>query len=880
MPKYAIRTATALALVAVMSVVAISLLTTGARDATAFNAAERAVPPAPAAPAPPTPPAAPAPPAIPAQYTEQCSNGTAVPNPADNAGLVADCAALLASKSTLDPHGRLDWSADRAVSDWYGITIADNRVSQMVIYGPSLNGRIPAELGNLSSLTFLRLTGHNLTGAIPAELGNLATLTQLWIYKNNLTGEIPSELGNLAKIRELWLGNNKLSGEIPSELGNLATLRSLMISHNQLSGEIPVELGNLSNLRHLGLSYNQLSGEVPSELGNLSNLSQLYLIGNQLTGCIPLSLYEGLRYGSLSQTRDNLGLPFCGGTPTPTPSPTPTGTPPIVIELTPTPTATSAPVASATATPAPTATSVPGATATPTPTASQIAAQCSNGATVPNPASNAGLVADCIALLTAKPTLDPRGDLNWAANRAVSDWQSITTANNRVTRLEVQGDDPAVSLGEIPAELGSLAKLEVLVIDMAGLTGEIPAELGNLANLTTLSLQDNQLSGAVPSELGNLSNLTHLGLSYNSLTGCIPQSLRAAAAAAPFGQVQDTGYTLPFCAAATTPIPTATTAPRRPRPTITPTPTSAPRETPVASPTPTATPAIVIETTPTATPVQGETPVATPTPSATPAIVIEPTPTPTATPTSVVSATDDPCVESLSGSGSANGSWTSACLTANPPNAFDYYARFYTFTLDAASDVTITLSSDATAPYLYLLDGAGKTGAIKRETGAANTSAATITETLQPGTYTIEATTFYAETPGAFTLEFAATPAPAATCAETLSGNASVNGAWVAGCLSANPPNDRDYYARFYTFTLDAAAQVTVTLSSADTAPYLYLLDGAGTTGAIKRETGDANASAATITESLQPGSYTIEATTYYAETTGDFTLEVEIARP
>ena len=83
------------------------------------------------------------------------------------------------------------------------------------------------------------------------------------------------------------------------------------------------------------------------------------------------------------------------------------------------------------------------------------------------------------------------------------------------------------------------------------------------------------------------------------------------------------------------------------------------------------------------------------------------------------------CVQSLAGNGSVSGSRTTACLTANPPNDRDYYTRFYTFTL-----------SSAAAPYSYLLDGAGTGGAIKCQTGASNASAATITTTLQPGSYT------------------------------------------------------------------------------------------------------------------------------------------------
>ena len=826
----------------------------------------------------------------------RCSNGIAVPNPAGNAGLVSDCVALLASRDTLQGRsGNLNWAENLAISDWHGVTVANNRVSRLQAQGLGLNGTIPAELGNLANLTVLDLNGfttnlgpnrNRLTGEIPSELGNLAKLTGLWLgyndlsgeipaelgnlanlstldlYGNQLTGEIPAELGNLAKLADLRLYRNQLTGEIPEELGNLANLTFLFLRRNQLTGEIPSELGNLANLTHLFLNDNRLTGEIPAELGNLAkiedlrlnnnnltseipaelgnlaNLNRLYLHGNQLTGCIPRSLI------GRSSLPDSLGLPFCAAATTPTPTVTPT----------------------------PTATSVPGAT--PTPTASQLAAQCSNGATVPNPDRSAGLVADCIALLTSKPILegDTRSPLNWSANRAISDWYGVTTANNRVTRLSMDGadDDEAALNGVIPAQLGSLAKLEYLRLSFFGLTGAIPAELGNLANLKSLFLEDNLLTGDVPAELGNLSNLATLVLRYNDLTGCVPQSLRAAAAGAS-AREQESGFVLPFCAAPTAamPTPTATTAPRLQRPTIT--------------PTPTATPAIVIETTPTptATPASGASPVATPTPTATPAIVIEPTPT--ATPTSVVTATDDPCVERLSGSGSANGSWADGCLSANPPNDENYYARFYTFTLDAASDVTITLSSDDGAPYLYLLDGAGTGGSIERETGASNASAAAITQTLQPGDYTIEATTYYAETGGDFTLEFEATPtpdAPADACVDTLAGSGSASGGWTSACLSVNPPpNGRDYYARFYTFTLSTAAQVTITLSSADAAPYLYLLDGAGTGGAINRQTGAANASSAAISASLQPGAYTIEATTYYSETAGDFTLELEIAR-
>ena len=364
MSKRAIRIATAVALVAVMAVVAVSLLLTGVGGATAFdaegsNTAARAI-------------------TIPAQYTEQCSNGIAVHDPANNVGLVSDCAALLATKNTLEgTEGYLNWSADVRISGWRGVTIAKNRVSKLELSNHLLNGRIPSELGNLAKITDLDLSDNQLTGAIPAELGNLANLwslrlfhiqltgaipaelgnltylAQLYLGGNRLTGAIPAELGNLANLYDLGLDNNRLTGAIPAELGNLAKIREVWLPGNQLTGEIPVELGNLANVREVHLHSNQLTGTIPAELGNLPRLMKLRLRDNRLTGCIPRSLRVPLG----DQEIQEIGLPICGTT----------------ISATPTPTATSTQGATAT----PTATSVPGASVTPvatlTPTATSVA---------------------------------------------------------------------------------------------------------------------------------------------------------------------------------------------------------------------------------------------------------------------------------------------------------------------------------------------------------------------------------------------------------------------------------------------------------------------------------------------------------------------------
>ena len=157
-------------------------------------------------------------------------------------------------------------------------------------------------------------------------------------------------------------------------------------------------------------------------------------------------------------------------------------------------------------------------------------------------------------------------------------------------------------------------------------------------------------------------------------------------------------------------------------------------------------------TSPTATPTH------TPTPTNTPVTVLETTPTPTATSTSVPTATPTRASASTlapgcirkTGLGWLTGTWSADCLSDKTPvtaKAGTRYARFYTFTLDTASTVTVNITSDDVADtYLYLLEGVGNSGAV------VNRGDTRITEQLQAGSYTIEATTYHLNTSGNFML--------------------------------------------------------------------------------------------------------------------------------
>ena len=272
------------------------------------------------------------------------------------------------------------------------------------------------------------------------------------------------------------------------------------------------------------------------------------------------------------------------------------------------------------------------------------------------------------------------------------------------------------------------------------------------------------------------------------------------------------------------------------------------------------------------------------------------------------------CVQALTAA-TTEGSWTADCTSniSAPGGSGDRYASFYTFTLDAESDVTINLSSDEDA-FLYLRSGTSTDGSALHENDDYNYPASTdsrIVETLSAGSYTIEATTYIPGLTGNFTLtttgiDFTTpgdtqpspdpSPDPTPTtpaCVAPLPDGMTVAGNWNTDCTSdlSAPSGSGDRYARFYTFTLIEESEVTVTLeSSADT--YLYLREGSERDGTELCENDDystpVNGTSCSnidfnlnaqydsgMLASLSAGTYTIEATTYAAGTTGSFTLTV-----
>ena len=426
-----------------------------------------------------------------------CPGSNAVLN-SEGPGILADCEALLASMDLLRGDQSLNWHYSLPIDAWQGVSIANNRVVGIDLWGSSLTGTIPSEFGSLTELQLLRLNDNNLTGEIPAELGGLANLQVLRLGSNELTGEIPPELERLTNLQSLSLNSNELTGQIPPSLSTLQELHHLILGYNRLVGSIPSELGRLANLRELVLAGNELNGLIPGALGDLESLKYLDLGSNQLTGPIPAE------FSDLA----NLEIMYLGSNELS--GPIPTGLVALAkLEL--------LDLANNRLT-------------------GKIPTELGDFANlerldlssnqlsgpIPTELSNLGKLLDLFLpdnLLTGRiPT-----ELSFLANL-----QRLSLGRNQLN-------------GPIPGELGELSNLYYLELARNHLTGPIPTELGDLANLEVLDLRTNQLTGQIPVPLGILTNLKSVFLSSNELTGCVPASLREVT----YNDLRRLG--LPFC---------------------------------------------------------------------------------------------------------------------------------------------------------------------------------------------------------------------------------------------------------------------------------------------------------------------------------------------
>ncbi len=79
------------------------------------------------------------------------------------------------------------WLADKNLSNWYGVTVKNGRVTAVQLPDNNLHGYLPREIAQMDRLQILDLSGNQLTDLI--DLSDLSALEQMNVSANNLSFE-------------------------------------------------------------------------------------------------------------------------------------------------------------------------------------------------------------------------------------------------------------------------------------------------------------------------------------------------------------------------------------------------------------------------------------------------------------------------------------------------------------------------------------------------------------------------------------------------------------------------------------------------------------------------------------------------------------------
>ncbi|KAG0564236.1 hypothetical protein KC19_8G094400 [Ceratodon purpureus] len=217
------------------------------------------------------------------------------------------------NKSTPNPASNLaGWSSTQPYPctqnyaggepNWRGVQCLTN-----ISCGPGVTSTIECA----AYVIGLTLNNASITGTLPPEIGNISTLTTLELTGNpGLSGPLPKEIG-YPILYILDLHDNAFSGNLP-DLSNARTLLTVDLSGNRFNGTFPLlQINTWVSLQSLKLGRNSFAGGIPQQaFTSMSQLATLDLSSNEFTGAFPnLTMCKGLQSLDFSKNSLNGSLP-------------------------------------------------------------------------------------------------------------------------------------------------------------------------------------------------------------------------------------------------------------------------------------------------------------------------------------------------------------------------------------------------------------------------------------------------------------------------------------------------------------------------------------------------------------------------------------------
>ncbi|KAM3345387.1 hypothetical protein P3S68_025096 [Capsicum galapagoense] len=334
-------------------------------------------------------------------------------------------------------------------------------------YNNFMFSKLPAEISNLTKLTYLNLSNAMFQDSIAMQFTNLTSLRSLDLSCANLVPDYSSVSVSLAFPLKLDFGSSLLSfisyGYLSSPnlrwLEGLRRLRYLVLTGVDLSKASESvhwakPISSLSNLMSLHLSNCNISGRIPiAQFLNLTNIASLDMSSNVLKSSIPDLLSNITILSVLDFSRNDLNghIPYL----------------PQLEEL----------------------------------------------SVTSNPAVTIDLVS-MFAVPWSKLTL-----LDICFTRVGG---MIPPSLSNSTSLTFFRTDGCSIQGSIPSSITKLKKLSVLMLNENDITGQLPVSMSSLTTLQYLSMFQNRLEGNIPISICQISSLEYLNLEWNDLTGHLP----------------------------------------------------------------------------------------------------------------------------------------------------------------------------------------------------------------------------------------------------------------------------------------------------------------------------------------------------------------------